>query len=72
MKLQELKPLDEASYPGNLGMMEMFKFYQKATDKEKQKMKKLIAANKLKEAWDFLQEVTGVKLKPLNIEPTNA
>jgi hypothetical protein len=65
MKLNELKPLDEASYPGNLGMMEMFKFYQVATEDQKKKMKSLIAHNKIKDAWELLQTVTGVKLHAL-------
>jgi hypothetical protein len=64
MKLQELKQLDEASYPGNLGMMEMFKFYQVATDAEKIHMKQLIANKSFDEAWEFLQKVTGVTLHP--------
>lgn len=64
MRLQELKKLDEASYPGNIGMMEMFKFYQKATQDQKSKMKKLLDGKHFDEAWEFLQQVTGVKLQP--------
>lgn len=62
MKLEELKKLDEASYPGNIGMMEMFTFYQKATEEQKNKMKQLLSKKKFEEAWEFLQNVTGVKL----------
>lgn len=62
MKLEEIKQLGEASYPGNLGMMEMFKFYQKASDEQKQKMKRLLNNKKFDEAWELLQAVTGVKL----------
>ncbi len=62
MRLQDFHQLDEASYPGNLGMMEMFKFYQVATPEEKAHMKKLIADKLIDEAWKFLQQVTGVKL----------
>ena len=65
MRLQELKQLDEASYPGNLGMMEMFKFYQVATPEEKAHMKQLIANKELNAAWEFLQKVTGVELHPI-------
>ena len=54
--------LVEASYKGNVGMMEMFKFYQVATPAQKIKMKELLEAGKQQEAWDFMQEVTGVKL----------
>jgi hypothetical protein len=62
MRLADLRPLDEASYPGNLGMMEMFKFYQKANDEQKTKMKSLIGSKRFEEAWDFLQKVLGIKL----------
>ena len=65
MQLYELKPLDEASYPGNLGMMEMFKFYQVATEDQKKKMKSLITQKKMNDAWELLQVVTGVKLRKL-------
>lgn len=63
MLLRHLKPLDEASYPGNIGMMEMFKFYSIATAEQKQKMKDLITKKLFDEAWNFLQLVTGTKLK---------
>ncbi len=63
MKLEELVIL-EAAYKGNIGMMEMFKFYQKATSAEKTKMKQLLDAKKFDDAWEFLQEVTGTKLEP--------
>lgn len=54
--------LTEASYKGNLGMMEMFKFYQIATPEQKAKMRDLLFHNKQDEAWEFLQQVTRVKL----------
>lgn len=54
--------MTEAAYKGNIGMMEMFKFYQKASNEQKAKMKQLITDEKFDEAWKFLQEVTGVKL----------
>ena len=59
------KDVNEAAYTGNIGMMEMFKFYEKASESEKKTMKELITAKKMKEAWDFLQKVTGVSLNPL-------
>jgi hypothetical protein len=59
-QLNEL--LDEESYPGNIGMIEMVKFYNIATAEQKRKMKDLIASKKFDAAWDFLQQVTGVKL----------
>lgn len=56
--------LVEASYTGNLGMMEMFKFYQIATPDEKAKMKSLLSSGKQEEAWAFLQKVTDTELQP--------
>jgi hypothetical protein len=63
MKLSEFVNIDEASYEGNIGMMEMFKFYQLADQNTKYLMKKLISQGKNKEAWELLQKVVGVKLK---------
>ena len=54
--------VDEAAYFGNIGAMEMFKFYQKATEEQKRKLKTLIGDKKNKDAWKLVQDVTGVKL----------
>ena len=62
---QEPELLDEASYPGNLGMVEMFKFYQVASEEQKREMKHLMKLEKFAEAWEMLQRVTKVKLHPL-------
>jgi hypothetical protein len=59
MKLADIM---EASYPGNIGVMEMVKFYQIASDDQKAKMKELLANKKTMEAWKFLQRVVKVKL----------
>ena len=48
MKLSEFVNIDEASYEGNIGMMEMFKFYQLADQNTKYLMKKLISQGKNK------------------------
>lgn len=58
-----------ASYPGNMGVMEMFQFYRTATPAQINKMEALIKAKRDDEAWQFLQDVTGVKLHPLNSTP---
>jgi hypothetical protein len=52
----------EASYPGNIGAMEMFKFRQMASPKVWDLMKKLLANGKEEEAWRLLQKVTNTKL----------
>lgn len=64
MKINEFNsPYTEASYEGNIGAMEMFKFYQVASDKQKAVLKNLIAKGKKGLAWKLIQQVTGVKLQ---------
>jgi hypothetical protein len=71
MKLRDVKPiLNELSYPSNIGMMEMFKFYQTASGEQKAEMKTLLAAKDFKKAWELLQQVTGVKLHEVFASPT--
>jgi len=55
--------IDEASYEGNIGAMEVAKFFRQATDDEKKALKELINKKKLGLAWHLIQKVTGVKLK---------
>jgi len=57
-----LQQLDEASYAGNIGMMELVKFYSKASPKDKSMLQSLIKHKKNNEAWKLVQDVTGVKL----------
>lgn len=54
--------INEAAYTGNIGIMELVKFYQKATPDLVNKVKKLIAQKKNAEAWKIIQAQTGVKL----------
>ena len=54
--------LDEATYAGNIGMMELVKFYSKASPKDKSMLQSLIKRKKNDEAWKLVQDVTGVKL----------
>lgn len=56
------KTLNEASYAGNIGVMELVKFYQKATPSMVTDLKRLIAQKKEREAWKMVQSVTGIKL----------
>jgi hypothetical protein len=63
MKLHEVKPLNEAVYPGNVGMMEMFKFYQEATSAQKDLMQDLISKKAWDAIFDLIYKVTGVKLQ---------
>jgi len=61
--LSEICLVTEAAYRGNIGVMEMVKFYQLASPEQKALMRDLIAQHRDKEAWALLQSVTGVKLK---------
>ena len=57
-----LEDLNEATYAGNIGMMELVKFYSKASPKDKSMLQSLIKHRKNNEAWKLVQDVTGVKL----------
>ena len=54
--------LFEAAYPGNLGLMELVKFYNVATDEEKATMDRIIN----EKDWDafkaLVHEVLGIRL----------
>jgi hypothetical protein len=55
--------IDEAAYVGNIGAMEMFRFYQKATADQKKKLQQHIKNKDAKSAWKHVQDVTGTKLQ---------
>ena len=55
--------LKEASYEGNIGMVEMMKFYQKASDSDINKMERFLDKKAWRKAWSLLQQVTGVALR---------
>lgn len=59
---QTLNQLNEASYAGNIGVMELVKFHSKASPKQKSMLQSHIQNKKHKEAWKLVQDVTGVKL----------
>ena len=52
----------EAAYPGNIGIMELAKFYKMATEEQVKKLKTLMASKQISEAWQLIQKVVGVKL----------
>jgi len=52
----------EASYPGNIGMMELAKFFQSASADQKQLFNQLLEKGKKGLAWKLIQDVTGVRL----------
>jgi hypothetical protein len=55
--------VQEAAYDGNIGMMELAKFYMKASAADKQKLQDAIKNKRFKDAWKMVEKVTGVKLK---------
>lgn len=59
---KEFSELHEASYTGNIGIMELIQFYNKATPELITKVKSLISSKKNKEAWEIIQRQTGVRL----------
>jgi hypothetical protein len=54
--------ITEAGYVGNIGIMELVKFQQKASQKQKDMLQSFIKKKKNKEAWNLVQDVTGMKL----------
>jgi hypothetical protein len=62
MKINAAMRLLALSYSGNIGMMEMMKFYKVATPEQKQQMQSYISQKKYDKGWKLLQDVTGVRL----------
>jgi hypothetical protein len=62
MELNAATRLLALSYEGNIGMMEMMKFYKVATPEQKSLMKSYIDHKQYAKGWELLQETTGVKL----------
>jgi len=60
---KNLEPTVEASYPGNVGAMEVAKFFQTATPKDKDLFKRLVAQGNKKLAWALVQKITNTKLQ---------
>lgn len=60
IKLKEL--LRELSYSGNLGVMELVDFYDKASNSQVAMLQNYINAKKWKSAHELIQTVTGVQL----------
>jgi len=55
--------LREAAYEGNLGAIEMMKFYQKASPTDIKRMEQFLRKGAWQKAWDLLKKVTGVLLR---------
>ena len=59
---KSFQQLAEAAYAGNIGIMELIKFKQKATPEQKKTFDDHMKNKRHKEVWDLVQHVTGVKL----------
>jgi hypothetical protein len=57
--------LFEISYEGNIGFHEVAKFFQMATPEQIQTFEELMQINDIKNAWELVQNVVGVRLKGL-------
>jgi hypothetical protein len=58
----------EASYPGNIGMMELAKFFQIADAEQKQLFNQLLEKGKKGLAWKLIQDITNTKLQGKEFE----
>ena len=63
-----LRDLREASYPGNIGAMEVMKFYQQASDVERSQLDAFLNQKNYEEAWELIQQVTNTRLHPMSGE----
>jgi len=59
----KLDQITEASYKGNIGVMELMKFFQTAPEDVVTKVKDLISKGEDKEVWQIVQTHTGTKLQ---------
>ena len=67
----DLESIDEASYEGNIGIMELMQFFSKAGKEAPElvaKVKDLIKQKRDKEVWKIVQDYTGTKLKGAEFE----
>lgn len=58
--------IKEASYSGNIGMMEMYKFFKAASVEQKRLLKSLLSDGDTDGAWNLIQDVTGTQLHSMN------
>lgn len=63
MELNAAARLLALSYDGNIGVMEMVKFYKVATPEQKSLMKTYMDKQEFAKGWELLQDVTGVRLQ---------
>ena len=67
----EFRILSEAAYKGNIGVMEVIKFRQKATPEQVKQFHTHIQNKEHDRAWKLVQHVTGVKLDKTAFKPVS-
>ena len=60
---KETPALTELIYDNNAGVMEIGKFFNIATPEQEDKLLSLMNSNKTKEAWNFIEDVLGIKFQ---------
>jgi len=60
---KETPALTELIYDNNAGVMEIAKFFKVATPEQEDKLLNLMNNNKTKAAWNFIEEVLGIKFQ---------
>ena len=61
-RLKKEEHLPEASYAGNMGLVELMQFYDIAKPAEKKLLQKFMDSKQWKNAWRLVQKVTNTKL----------
>ena len=60
---KETPAMKEAIYDNNAGIMEVFEFFKKASDDEKEAFDTLLNTGREKAAWNLIEKVLGIKFK---------
>lgn len=50
-------------YETDVGIMELVRFYEIATNEQKREFSKLLKAGRNDKAWELVRKVTGTKIK---------
>lgn len=63
MNSRDCHRIFEAYYPGMVGIEELMKFYQVATDSEQDILKTYMRNKRIKDAFRLITKVTGMRMK---------
>ena len=65
-EIKVLQIIQEIAYTRNIGFAEVYKFFQVATPEQKTEFDKLVGEDKIREAWELVQKVTGTQLRGMS------